>query len=134
MSERTLVRVSDIMDDNYALLDGLATVQDALLLMRERGPIPVIVDKRDDDDEYGIVVLSDISKEVLAKDRSPERVNVYEIMTKPLVPVSPNMNVRYCARLLERLSISGAPVMQQGKIVGMINYESLVLKGLLRMG
>ena len=50
-------------------------------------------------DEYGMVLLSDIAKQVLAKDRSPKRVNIYEIMAKPVLSVQPDMDIRYCARM-----------------------------------
>jgi predicted transcriptional regulator len=67
---------------------------------------------------------------VLARDRSPERVNVYEIMSKPVVGVNPAMDIRYCARLFEKFGLSMAPVIEQGKVVGLVSYNDLVLKGM----
>ena len=49
-----------------------------------------------------IVSFEDIATEVLAKNRAPERVNIYEIMEKPLFSVDPAMDARYCARLFAR--------------------------------
>ena len=94
----------------------------------------VVIDKRGDDDEYGIVLTSDIAKHVLAKDRSPDRVNLYEIMTKPVLTVESKMRIRYCARMLEHFSISTAPVVDNGKIMGIVTYDVLVLKGLANTG
>jgi CBS domain-containing protein len=93
----------------------------------------LIVDKRNADDEYGIVVLADIAKLVLAVDKSPDRVNVYEIMSKPVIQVSPDMDIRYCARLFERFGLERAPVVDAGKIVGMVSYHVLVLRGLMQL-
>lgn len=98
----------------------------------EGWPIQWFIDKRDADDEYGIVMLADIAREVLAKDRAPERVNVYEIMSKPALTVHPDMDIRYCARLFERFGLARAPVTKQGKIVGIVSYTDMVLKGLAR--
>ncbi len=63
-------------------------------------------------------------------DRSPDRVNLYEIMTKPVLSVEPKMRIRYCARMFEHFGISTAPVVENGEIKGMVTYDVLVLKGL----
>jgi predicted transcriptional regulator len=47
-------------------------------------------------------------------------------MTKPLVSVLPDMDVRYCARLFERLSIHLAPVIENKNIIGMVDYTNMV--------
>ena len=90
----------------------------------------VIVAKRHEDDEFGIVMVADIAKHLLAPNRSPERTNVYEIMSKPVLSVKPTMDIRYCARLFHRFGISAAPVIEGDEIVGMVTYAQLVLKGL----
>ena len=113
------------------LLDGLSTVAEALGIMKERNAHFVLVDKRDEGDEYGIVLVSDIAKHVLAKNRAPERVNVYEIMCKPVLGVRPDMKIRYCARMFDHFGISTAPVLKGGEIQGVVNYDALVLKGLV---
>jgi signal-transduction protein with cAMP-binding, CBS, and nucleotidyltransferase domain len=92
----------------------------------------LIVNKRDENDELGIVVLADIAKQVLARDKSPDRVNVYEIMSKPVIQVSPGMDIRYCARLFERFGLERAPVVENGEVLGMVSYHVLVLRGLMQ--
>ncbi len=129
MSEREIVRVRDVMKAKFDLIDGKVTVHDALLAMRHVETKCLIVDKRHEDDEYGMVLLSDIAKQVLARDRSPERVNVYEIMSKPVVAVRPEMDIRYCARMFERFGLSRAPVVDCGVVVGIVSFTDMVLKG-----
>ena len=108
-----LVQVKDVMTTNtYQVADGMMTVSDGIKLAKEHNVNALIINKRNADDEYGLVLLADIAKEVLAKDRSPSRVNLYEIMAKPLMSVLPEMDVRYCARLFERFSIHLAPVIE----------------------
>ena len=124
-------RVSDVMTQNYALVQGTITVAEALRLMRDRKMKSLIVDKRTADDEYGIVLVADIAKAVLAKSRAPERCNVYEIMAKPVLSVHPDMKIRYCARLFQNFGISTAPVIDvEGKIRGVVTYDELVLRGM----
>ena len=130
MSEKKLVRVRDVMKNNYDLVDGKITVREALKAMKYQDNKSLIVNKRDDDDEYGIVLLSDIAKQVLATDRSPDRVNVYEIMSKPVLSVRPDMDIRYCARMFEQFGLSRAPVIERGNIIGVVSYTDMVLRGL----
>ena len=128
---RKITRVSDVMKMQIDLVDRSMTVADALRQMKYIETEALIVDKRDADDEYGIVMLSDIAREVLAKDRAPERVNVYEIMSKPVITVHPDMDIRYCARLFDKFGLSRAPVTKRGQIMGIVSYTDMVLRGML---
>ena len=129
MSENEVIRVSDVMKSRFDMIDGKVTVADALKRMKHVETKTLIVDKRHNDDEYGIVLLSDIAKHVLAVDRSPDRVNVYEIMTKPVITVRPDMDIRYCARLFDRFGLSRAPVLKHGRVVGIVSFTDMVLRG-----
>ncbi len=133
MSDAKIVRVADVMKRDFDLVDGKLTVREALLSMKHPETRTLIVDKRDADDEYGLVLISDIAKKVLAADRSPDRVNLYEIMAKPVLSVPPEMTIRNCARLLERFSIMRAPVISEGKVLGIVSFHDLVLRGLLEL-
>ncbi|MET0067644.1 MAG: CBS domain-containing protein [Candidatus Thiodiazotropha sp.] len=129
MNERILVRVRDVMKADFDLVDGMDTVENALERMMHVETKSLVVKKRHENDEYGLVTLSDIAREVLAMDRAPERVNIYEIMSKPALTVSPEMDIRYCARIFSRFELSRAPVVEDGKIVGIVSYTDMVLKG-----
>ncbi|EEZ88841.1 hypothetical protein VME_14330 [Vibrio harveyi 1DA3] len=120
------------MAATYIIVDGLITVHEGITLARKSEVKALVVKKRDEDDEYGIVLMNDIAKKVLAKNRSPQRTNLYEIMTKPALSVDPNMNVKYCARLFERFGISRAPVIENGEVIGMVSYNNIVINGMAR--
>ncbi|MBW2387654.1 MAG: CBS domain-containing protein [Deltaproteobacteria bacterium] len=118
------------MEQDYTVVDGVATVAEALAILRERSAHFLVVARRHEDDEFGMVMVADIAKQVLARNRSPERTNVYEIMSKPVLSVKPGMDIRYCARLFNRFGISAAPVIEGDEIKGVVAYDQLVLKGL----
>jgi len=122
--------VRDCMTTEVTEVDGRIDVLNALKVMKKAGTTSLIVKRRDDEDEYGMVLFSDIAKKVIAKNRAPERVNVYEIMAKPVLMVRPDMEIRYCARMFENFGISHAPVAENGNIIGMVSYYRLVLHGL----
>ncbi|MBY6197640.1 CBS domain-containing protein [Vibrio hangzhouensis] len=132
MNRHEKVCVRDVMANSYVMVDGLTTVHEGIVLAKEHQVKALVVEKRHDEDEYGIVLMNDIAKKVLAQNRSPLRTNIYEIMTKPALSVSPNMNVKYCARLFERFGISRAPVIEHGKVIGMVSYNNIVVNGMLR--
>lgn len=121
------IKANAVMTQNYICMDGMQTIREAIDAMKKSDTKVIIVNKRDQHDAYGILVLSDIAKQVLAKDRSPDRVNIYEVMAKPIVSVPPQMDIRYCARLFERFGLSHAPVIENEDILGLIGYKELVL-------
>jgi len=131
MSNRNWGLVRDCMRTDITEIDGTMDVLSALKTMKKVGATSLIVKRRDDKDEHGLLLFSDIAKEVIAKDRAPERVNVYEVMAKPVLSVRPDMQIRYCARLFDNFGISHATVVENDKIVGIVSYYLLVLHGLM---
>jgi CBS domain-containing protein len=131
MPDRPLVRVRDVMKTQFDVVDGMATVAAALETMRHVENKTLIVKKRHPDDEIGMVLISDIARRVLAPDRAPDRVNVYEIMAKPVIAVAPEMDIRYCARLFTRFELTRAPVVEQGEVIGIVSLTDLVIKGMV---
>ncbi len=122
--------VRDCMRKEVTEVDGTMDVLSALKMMKKVGATSLIVNRRDDQDEYGLLLFSDIAKKVIAMNRAPARVSVYEVMAKPVLSVRPDMQVRYCARLFENFGISHAPVVENDKIVGIVSFYLLVLHGL----
>jgi len=118
------------MKTHFDMVDGTATVEEALDQMAHVETKSLIVNKRHEHDEYGMVMISDIARQVLACDRPTSRVNIYEIMSKPVITVDPDMDIRYCARLFTRFELSRAPVLEADEVVGIISFTDMVLKGI----
>ncbi len=131
MNDMPLVRVRDVMKAGYDVVDGMATVTDALRAMEHTDNKCLIVKKRHEDDEIGMLLITDIARKVLARDRAADRVNVYEIMAKPVISVHANMDIRYCARLFERFDLTRAPVVDGDEVIGIVSLSDLVYRGLL---
>lgn len=127
-----IIRVRDVMKTDFGTIDGIATVAEALKKMKALKTAVLIVNKRNPDDEYGMLTSGDIARHVLAKDRAPDRVNVYEIMSKPVISVHPDMDIRYCSRLFANYNLVRAPVLENNKVIGMVSPNSLVLDGLYK--
>jgi len=130
MTQNKRKTVRQVMRDDVTEVDGRINTLDAMRIMKRVDATCLIVKKRDEQDEYGLILFSDIAKQVIAKDRAPERVNAFEIMAKPVLSVHPNMSIRHCARLFERFGIGHAPVIEDKKAIGIVTYYLLVLGGL----
>lgn len=99
MSEKKIVTVNEVMSTKVMHIEATATVADAINKMRDSGVSSLVVNRRDTQDEFGLVVVSDIAKKVIASNSPPDRVNVYEIMTKPVLSLPPDMSIRYAVRM-----------------------------------
>ena len=130
MNQRKIVRVRDVMYPDYDIVDGAMTIKDALMSMKHPTNKCFIVEKRHEDDEYGLLLVSDVARKVLGRDRAADRVNVYEIMQKPIISVDPGMDIRYCARLLERFELTRTPVIEDNRVVGIVSFTELVMGGM----
>jgi CBS domain-containing protein len=124
---RKIVRARDVMNKQYFTIDGMATAREAAAVMRSERIFSLLVKKRHENDAWGILVYQDFVKGVIMPGRSPDDVNVYEIMTKPIITVPADMDIRYAARLIYRAGIRRAPVEDKGEIIGMISLSSLIL-------
>jgi predicted transcriptional regulator len=123
-----IVRVGDVMQKDVITIDGMASVKEAAVMMRASRVSELLVARRNEDDAWGIVTIMDIVKHVVVPGRDAGNVLVYEIMTKPVVTVPLEMDIRYAIRLIQRIGVHGAPVEHQGEMVGMITLSHLILE------
>lgn len=132
MNGKSVVRVHDVMNDRYIRADGMETVRVVFLRLARADARCMVVERRDEHEGYGTVLLSDIARKIIAADRSPERANVCEIMSRPALSVPPDKNIRYAARLFDRFGIFVAPVVDGDEVPGIVTNTDIVLRGLAR--
>ncbi|MCC5937271.1 MAG: CBS domain-containing protein [Lunatimonas sp.] len=127
METRKYIPAKDVMDSKIVKVDGMATAAEAVALLKKEGVDALIVEKRNQYDAYGIVVTQDLLEAVVVAGKDPQSVNVFEIMSKPVVTVSSTLDVKYVAKLMVDLRIKQVPVEEDGEYLGMISIRSLVL-------
>jgi len=130
MSTKKRIYVKDVMKSNFGIINSKATTKEALNEMNRLNTAVLVVNKRNENDEYGILLVSDIARMVLAKDKAASRVDVFEIMTKPAICVDPEMDIRYCARLMSTFNLTRILVEADNEILGTVSPRALVLDGL----
>ena len=128
MSEDSYVKVRDVMTPSPHMIEGLASVTHAMDVMRRHQVSSLVIDRRHEGDEYGILVVQDIAAKVIGEDRSPDRTSVYQIMSKPVIVMDADMNIKYAIRLLVRLGLSRGLVLDHGKVVGIVTMRDMVYR------
>ncbi len=122
-----MMKAQDIMTKNVIAIRGSATVAEAVKLMKEKSLRALIVERRNNQDAYGIVTETDIIYKVAAYGKDPKTVRVYEIMTKPCIVVNPDLGVEYVARLFANTGIRRAPVINDS-LMGIISVTDILTK------
>jgi CBS domain-containing protein len=122
-----MMKAEEIMTKDVVTIRGSATVADAVKLMKEKSLRALIVQRRHDQDSYGIVTETDIVYKVAAFGKDPKKLRVYEIMTKPCIVVNPELGVEYVARLFANTGIRRAPVIK-GNLLGIISVTDILTK------
>lgn len=129
MKQEPYIQVVEVMTRDLHRIDSMATVRQAMEKMTSERVSSLVVERRDEKDEYGMIVVTDIAREVVAANLSFDRVQVYEVMSKPVVYVDPGMDLRYAIRLLVRFGLSRALVLGPDRQVqGMVTLRDMVLR------
>jgi len=127
----TFKKAKEIASDRLFFIDGLASVRDAVQLMKEKNVQALIIQKRNSADANGIITVNDIIKGIIIPNKTIDEVSVYEIMTKPVFSIPAHLNVKYVPRLMLNHKIKIAPVEENGEYIGIIDYAQFLFTELL---
>ena len=120
--------VRDWMIDLVVYIAPDEKVLAALSKMRRRYLNSLIVSTSDDNPEYGIITSTDICDKIVAQDRNPAETLIREVMTTPLISISPDQSIFECAQLMSKHHIHHLPVMDEGRnVVGMISATDFLV-------
>lgn len=101
-----------------------ASVLDAISLMAEKGIGALVV--MEGDTLLGIVTERDYARKVILKGRSSRNTAVKEIMSVDVVTTSSNQSVEKCMNTVTDKRIRHLPVVDDGKVTGLISIGDLV--------
>jgi len=105
-------------------LDPAASVYDSIAMMAEKqvGALPII----DEGALIGIVSERDYARKVILRGKSSKETPVTEIMSSPVITVTPSHTVGECMRIITEKRIRHLPVVDGGKIVAIVSIGDLV--------
>jgi len=113
--------VGEIMTGPVVTVPPSTLVEDALRLMREKRIHSVVVEPDQASGAYGIMTQRDVLRKIVAADRPLRNVTVRDLMTSPLIAVSPDTSIRQCSIIMLDANIRRAVVMKDGKLVGIVS-------------
>ena len=125
-----MATVREMMTGDPESVDRDATVQEAIRTMRELnvGAVPVVGDGR----VAGIVTDRDVTVRVIAETRRPADVRVREIASTDVVTVTPATEMDEASALMARHQVRRLPVVEDGRLVGMLSLGDLSVEGSTR--
>jgi len=120
--------VRDWMIDLVVFVDPDILVTDALETMRRRYISSVIVNQSDENPEFGILTSTDICDKIVAQAQNPGELKVRDVMTSPIITVSPDMLITECAKIMSENRFHHLPVADKhGNVVGMISATDFLV-------
>lgn len=117
------VPVKEIMIKQPLVVDKETPVDKTAKLMAERRVGSVIV--LDKNRPIGIVTDTDLTKRVVALAKDPKKLKVKEIMSAPLVFISPDDDYSIAVEKMKKHRIKRIPVIRKGKVVGILTTTDI---------
>ncbi|GAB5094666.1 CBS domain-containing protein [Caballeronia sp. LP006] len=111
-------------DQTVITIAATASVYDAIRLMADRHIGAVIV--TENEEIVGIVTERDYARKVVLMDRSSKQTPVRDIMTSHVRYVRPDQTTDDCMALMTEKRMRHLPVIEDGKLTGMISIGDLV--------
>jgi CBS domain-containing protein len=107
-------------------ISPMASVRDALKLMKEHKVRSVIVEKSSPSGAYGLVTFKNILQSIVAEDGDIDLLNVYDIAATPAFSVSSELDVKYAARMMVQHSIKRLLVTDNNELEGIITMTDII--------
>lgn len=118
------MKVSEVMTQNPIRVSQKTSAAEVARLMEGENVGSVLV-VTENDELLGIITERMLVLELVAADRLPSEVKAEEIMWESAISVPPEMDINKAAVLLEKLEIRYLPVIEKGKVIGILSVSDL---------
>jgi CBS domain-containing protein len=125
LNDARFAKAGDVMTKYVFYIDGDKSVAEAIRLMRAERLSSLVVNGKTPDDAWGIMTRKDVVIKIVAPNKDPKKVKVFEIMSKPLITISPDLSVKDCAQLMQTKGIRRVAVFDGKAIVGLLSNTDI---------
>ena len=112
--------------DKLVKISPMATVREALKMMKENKVRSVIVEKNNEDGAYGLITFKNILQSIVAEDGDIDLLNVYDIAAMPAISVSRKLNVKYAAKMMVNKSIKRLLITDDNELYGILTMTDII--------
>lgn len=116
---------ADVMTRHIVDIEPGATVAEAIGKMKQWNVSSLLVKRESGMDTWGFMTETDVIEKVMAKDLEPAEILVHEIMSKPVITVSPKSSLQECAALLARADIRRVLVYDGANMLGIVSSSDI---------
>ena len=120
------MNVRDVMRRDVITIDPDASIMDSMRKMVNERITSLIVEKPTDKSVYGIITRKDIVNKVIAYNKDLKTTKVSEVMSEPILTISPDLSIETVARLMAKTDIRRFPVMEGNKLIGLISNSDIL--------
>ena len=118
--------VGGMMVSDVVTISCMATLREAMEMMRDRGVKSLVVEKRHESDAWGIVTYTTILRTVVQEEGDVDLINVYDIATKPAVTVPRQLEIRHAVQMMLDLDIKRVIVSSNNELEGILTMHDIV--------
>ncbi len=119
------IRVRDLMTKNVVTLPCTATAFEAAKIITEK-KVGCVVVTHDSKKLDGIITSKDLVKRVMAEGKDPKKIKLLDVMSRVVHSVSPDMHISEAVKLMGHHDVRRLPVVDGGKLVGIITDKNVI--------
>jgi len=123
-----MLTASEVMITDVYRISPFATLRAALVMMGERRVKSLVVDRRDENDAFGLLSYSHILRTIVAEEGDIDLINVYDVALTPIITVSPELSVRNAAAMMDRYILNRLVVTRQNVLIGLVTMNDIVAR------
>jgi CBS domain-containing protein len=125
VEEEGMKTTADVMTRHVVDIEPNATVAEAISKMKQWNVSSLLVKRESGMGTWGFMTETDVIEKVVAKELEPAEVLVHEIMSMPVITVSPKSSLQECAALLARADIRRVLVYDGTNMLGIISSSDI---------
>ena len=118
--------VKDIMMRDVVTISPLATIRQAMRVMKEKRVKALAVEKRHPHDALVLITYNNILKAIVAEEGDIDLLNVYDICAKPALTISRELEIKHAAKLMANFDIRRVLVTADNELVGIVTMSDIV--------